>query len=261
MPEPLHSFEQVTNCRVSLRRGGSGPPLLYLHGAGGAGRWMPFMEALAQKYDVLVPEHPGFGESKSPEWLDNVGDMAYFYLDFLEALDLRGVHLVGNSIGGWLAAEIAIRNPQRLRTLTLVSPAGIRVEGVPTGDIFMWSQAELTRNLYFDANLAESLLKAPVSEKDQDTFLRNRVTSAKLGWQPRLFNPHLSKWLHRVQLPTLIVWGDSDKVIPSEYGPAFQKLIPGSRLEIVPRCGHLPHVEKASEFVALLTRFLQENER
>lgn len=261
MPEARQSFERVAGCRVSLWRGGSGAPLLYLHGAGGAGRWMPFMEALAQKYDVLVPEHPGFGESESPPWLDNVGDLAYFYLDFIEALGLHGIHLMGNSLGGWIAVELTVRNPQSLRTLTLVSPGGIRVEGVPTGDIFMWSQPELIRNLYFDENLAESLLKAPVSEKEQDAFLRNRVTTAKLAWQPRLYNPHLAKWLHRVHLPTLLVWGDSDKLIPPEYGRAFKELIPGARLEIVSRCGHLPHVEKAREFVALLTRFLEENER
>jgi pimeloyl-ACP methyl ester carboxylesterase len=261
MPASRQSFEQIAGCRVSLLRGGSGAPLLYLHGAGGAGRWMPFMEALAQRYEVLVPEHPGFGESESPAWLDNVGDLAYFYLDFLEGLGLNGVHLVGNSLGGWIAAEIAVRSLRPLRTLTLVSPGGIRVDGVPTGDIFMWSQPELIRNLYFDADFAESLLKTPVSEKEQDMFLRNRVTTAKLAWQPRLYNPHLAKWLHRVHVPTLIVWGDSDKLIPPEYGPAFKNLIPGARLEIVPRCGHLPHVEKPSEFVALLTRFLGENGR
>jgi pimeloyl-ACP methyl ester carboxylesterase len=258
MPEGRQSIEQVAGCRVSLLRGGFGPPLLYLHGAGGAGRWMPFMEALSSKFDVLVPEHPGFGESETPAWLDNVHDLAYFYLDFLDALGLDKVHLVGNSIGGWIASELAVRDPHRLRTLTLISPAGIRVEGVPTGDIFLWSQPELTRNLYFDADLAESLLKVSLGEKEQDTFLRNRVTSAKLAWQPRLYDPHLAKWLHRINLPTLIVWGDSDKVIPPAYGSAFRQLIPGARLEIFPRCSHLPHVEKASEFVALLTRFLEE---
>ena len=258
MAEARQSFERVAGCRVSLLRGGSGPPLLYLHGAGGAGRWMPFMEALAQKFDVLVPEHPGFGESETPAWLDNVGDLAYFYLDFLEALGLDRVHLIGNSLGGWIAAELAVRDQHRLRTLTLVSPAGIHAQGVPTGDIFLWSQPELIRNLYYDAKLAESVLALPVSEKEQDTFLRNRLTVAKLAWQPRLYNPHLAKWLHRIRLPTLIVWGDSDKVIPPAHGSAFRHLIPGAQLEIFPRCGHLPHVEKASEFVSLAASFFEE---
>ena len=93
---------------------------------------MPFMEALSQKFDVLVPEHPGFGESETPAWLDNVGDLACFYLDFLEALGLDRVHLIGNSLGGWIAAELAVRDQHRLRTLTLVSPGGIHVQGVPT---------------------------------------------------------------------------------------------------------------------------------
>ena len=100
----------IAGCSVNVMRGGKGPPLLFLHGAGGAGVWLPFMEKLSERYDVIVPDHPGFGRSDTPEWLDDIGDLAFFYLDFLEALDLDDVHLVGNSLGGWIAAEIAIRN-------------------------------------------------------------------------------------------------------------------------------------------------------
>src|SRR5215510_2005939 len=99
----------VKDCSIRLMRGGAGQPLMILHGASGAGAWLPFMRSLADKFDVIVPEHPGFGASDTPDWLDNIHDLAYFYLDFLAMLDLTGVHLVGLSLGGWIAAELAVR--------------------------------------------------------------------------------------------------------------------------------------------------------
>ncbi|MDE3168996.1 MAG: alpha/beta fold hydrolase [Acidobacteriota bacterium] len=254
--EPHHSFEQVAACRVSVLRGGAGQPLLFLHGAGGAGRWLPFMDLLAEKFEVIVPEHPGFGLSDTPPWLDNIGDVAYFYLDFIEALKLKDVHLVGSSLGGWIASETAIRDQHPFRTLTLVAPAGIRVNGTPTADIFLWSREELARNLFHNGNLAEAMLNAPMSEEEQNIQLRNSITMAKLAWQPRMNNPDLKKWLHRIHLPTLIIWGDSDRLIPPSYGRAFQSLIPGSRLEVIPVCGHLPHMERTSEFVTAVASFI-----
>jgi pimeloyl-ACP methyl ester carboxylesterase len=122
-----HSSSTVTikNCRIRLMRGGSGDPVLFLHGGGGAGSWLPFMARLATKFDVIVPEHPGFGQSETPIWLDTIADLANFYLDFLDDLDLRGVHLVGHSLGGWIAADLAVRNTGRLASLALVGSAGI----------------------------------------------------------------------------------------------------------------------------------------
>lgn len=254
--ESRHSFEQIGACRVSVLRGGAGDPLLFLHGAAGAGRWLPFMKLLAEKFEVIVPEHPGFGLSETPPWLDNIGDLAYFYLDLIEALRLKNVHLLGNSLGGWIASEIAIRDQHPFRTLTLVAPAGIRVDGTPTADIFLWSREELTRNLFYNQNMAENMLNTPLSEEEQNIQLRNSITMAKLAWQPRLNDPDLKKWLHRIHLPTLIVWGDSDRLIPPAYGPAFQSLIPGSRLEVIPQCGHLPHIERTAEFVSAVGKFI-----
>src|SRR5215470_10542621 len=110
MAEQTTSMVTVRGCNVGLMRGGAGQPLVILHGASGAGTWLPFMRSLADSYDVIVPEHPGFGVSDTPDWLDTIHDLAYFYLDFLAALDLDRVHLVGVSLGGWIAAEIAIRD-------------------------------------------------------------------------------------------------------------------------------------------------------
>ena len=131
-----------------MLRGGQGAPLLYLHGALGVYGWTPFMEQLSQRFDVIVPDHPGFGESDTPDWLDNVGDLAYFYLDVMQALRLTGVHLSGTSLGGWIAAEIAVRDCHPLKSLTLTAPAGIHVKGLSKGDFFMWSPEQFVRNLY-----------------------------------------------------------------------------------------------------------------
>lgn len=249
--------ERVAGCEVNLLRGGSGEPLLYLHGAGGGGQWMPFMEALAQNFEVIAPEHPGYGRSDMPAWLDNIGDLAYFYLDFIARLGLGRVHLVGHSLGGWIAAELAVRDQHPLRTLTLVAPGGIHVKGVAPGDIFLWSTQQRIRNLFFNPAFAEAMLAQPLGEQEQELLLKNQITTARLGWQPRLHNPDLAKWLHRITVPTLLLWGDSDKIIPPLYGPTFRNLIPGSRLSIIPQCGHLPQVEKTEEYVAAVTGFIR----
>ena len=261
MPEVKESTLRVDGCAVSVKRAGQGEPMLFLHGARGASRWLPFMASLAERFDLMVPEHPGYGRSEMPEWLDDVGDLAFFYLDFIKALGLGRVHLVGNSMGGWIAAELAVRSTRDLATLTLVSAAGIHVKGVPKGDIFLWSPETTMRNVFADPKFAEAALATPLSDEEQDLQLRNALATAKLGWQPRLYDPQLRKWLHRIDVPTLLIWGDSDKVFPPAYGEAYRDLIPSARLEIFERCGHLPHVELAEKFVRTLTGFVAEARR
>jgi len=248
-------FIEVDGCRLNLRRGGSGEPLLYLHGASGAPAVLPFMEKLAQRFDMLVPEHPGFGASDEPGWLENMHDLAYFYLDVLESLGLRGLHLVGSSLGGWLALEMAVRDASRLKSLLLVGPAGISVPGVKPGDVFLWSPEELARNLFFDPALAEKLLAQPMTPELLDVSLKNRHTVARLGWEPRMHDPFLRKWLHRVNVPVKIVWGEADKILPVAYAGEFKKLMPAAEVEIIPRCGHLPQAERPEEFCDIVMRF------
>jgi len=250
------SFIEVDGCKINLRRGGSGEPLLYLHGSSGASAVMPFMEKLAARFDVLVPEHPGFGASDEPAWLENIHDLAYFYLDFLKRLDLRNVHVVGSSLGGWLALEMAVRDCSRIASLVLVGPSGISVRGVQPGDIFLWSPEELMRNLFFDAKLAEQRLAEPMTPELLDVSLKNRHTVARLAWEPRLNDPFLHKWLHRVNVPVKIVWGEADKILPVAYAREFKKLMPAAEVEIIPRCGHLPQAEKPQEFCDIVFRFL-----
>ena len=248
-------FETISGCRIRIMRGGRGAPLVYLHGATGAGAWLPFMSQLAERFDIIVPEHPGFGGSESPEWLDTMGDLAYFYLDFIHHFGLRGVHLVGTSLGGWLAAEIAVRDCSALATLTLVAPAGLRVKGVRRADIFMMSPEETTRHLFHDQALAEQAVARTRSDAEIETDLKNRLTMAKLAWEPRLFNPHLHKWMHRIRVPTLVIWGENDRILPPAYGTAFANAIPGARLETIPACGHVPYAEKPETLASTISEF------
>ncbi|HEY7240019.1 MAG TPA: alpha/beta hydrolase [Burkholderiales bacterium] len=244
---------EVSGCSVTLKRGGAGRPLLYLHGAGGAPAIQPFMEALAREFDVLVPEHPGFGGSDEPEWLDNIHDLAYFYLDFMERLELRDAIVIGSSIGGWIALEIAVRNASRIRALSLVAPSGIHVAGLAKGDVFLWPPEDRVRKLFFDQSVAERILAQPPSA--QDTAEKNLHALARLAWEPRFYDPHLAKWLHRIKLPLHIVWGEEDRLLAPGYAAEYKKLIPHARVDIVPQCGHLPQSEKPEAYLRLFREF------
>ncbi len=248
----------VRGCKVHVRRGGAGEALLYLHGAGGTQTWLPFLDALSDKFDVVAPDHPTFGLSDEPDWLDDIHDMAYFYLDFMEALELDGVHLVGQSLGGWIALEMAVRSTRRIKSLTLVGSAGIRVKGQPAADIFIMDPEELTRALLVDEEVIDRMLSLKLTEEQEDILIRNKVSTARLGWQPRLFDPSLRKWLHRIDVPTHIVWGDTDRIIPPDYAEEFRGLIAGSSVTMIENCGHLPHIERAETLVDAVTGFIAD---
>jgi pimeloyl-ACP methyl ester carboxylesterase len=248
------SYVEVDGCRTHLRRGGAGEPLLYLHGASGAPLIMPFMEKLAQRFDVLVPEHPGYGLSDEPEWLENIHDAAYFYLDFLRKLNLKNVVVVGSSMGGWIAMEMAVRDTSRLKSLVLVSPAGIAARGVQPADIFLMPPEEVIRNLFHDEKLALARLAEPMTPEALDIALKNRHTTARLAWEPRLHDPFLPKWLHRIDVPVKIIWGAHDRILPVGFVEEYKRLLPRAKVHIVENAGHLPQAEKPDEFVDLICR-------
>jgi pimeloyl-ACP methyl ester carboxylesterase len=235
---------------------GSGEPMLFLHGSSGLPVWGPFFDALTEKFDLRVPEHPGFGASAAPDWIRNIADMAMHYLDVLDELDLSDVHLVGHSLGGWIAAEMAIRNCSRLKSLTLIAPAGVRLKGVPFGDNFIWGPEEAVRNMYHDQSLADRILSRALTDEEADLALNSRFMAARLGWEPRWVDPALKRWLHRVQVPTLVLWGADDKLFPNAYASVWKDHIPDARVEIIPASGHLPHVEKSAETASRIVAFL-----
>jgi len=248
---------EVRGSKLLLRRSGKGEPLLFLHGPQGFGGLDPALDALAQHFDVLAPDHPGFGRSDAFEWIDDVPDLAFFYLDLLAMLDLRRVHVVGHSLGGWAALEMAVRSTERIASLTLASAAGIRVPGVPRADMFICTPEELAKLLFAGEGWKDWHAQLQATPEQQEIFDRNRFQAAKFCWQPRLFDPKLEKWLHRIDRPTQIVWGGDDKVIPPAYGARLKELIRGAGLTVLPRAGHLVPVEQPQAFAAETQRFIR----
>lgn len=241
----------IAGAPLAWREAGAGPPLLFLHGAGGADSALPFLLPLTARFRVLVPDHPGFGASGEPPWLRDIHDLAYAYLDFLEALQLDAVHLLGTSLGGWVALEIAIRDCARLASMTLVAAAGIPPGEIPIGDLFAWSDAERVRQLVASPDFAARILALPQSAEQAALARRNDAAARRLSGEPPFVDPGLETWLRRIRVPTLVVWGEADRLFPVAYGRKLATLIPGARLALLPACGHLPQVEQPDELAAL----------
>ena len=247
----------VDGTTVRLLRGGraEAPPLVFLHGAGGHTGWMAFLDALATDFAVYAPEHPGFGRSDDPAWLDDIGDLAYFYLDFFDRFGLDRVHLIGTSLGGWIAAELAVRNQSRLASLTLAGAVGILAGGKPIDDIFRMPVEENLRRFYADPARAARRL-GDMAAVDANLLAKNRTTVTRLAYRPRFHNPGLAKWLHRITVPTLLVWGDKDGLVPPAFGAAYHAAIPRSRLVVLDNAGHAPFDEQKDAFLATFRDFL-----
>jgi pimeloyl-ACP methyl ester carboxylesterase len=255
-----HIEEMITvnGTQIRLLRGGreDAQPLIFLHGAGGHTGWMGFLDTLAEDFAVYTPEHPGFGRSDDPPWLDEVGDLAFFYLDFLQTLRLDRVHLMGTSLGGWIAAELAVRNQTPLASLTLVGAVGILADGHPIDDIFRMSVEENLRRFYADPERAARRLR-DMAKIDMTIATKNRLTVSRLAYRPRFHSPSLAKWLHRITVPTLLVYGDKDGLVPPRFGEAYRAAIPGSRLVVLENAGHAPFDERKDAFLDAFRAFAQ----
>jgi len=243
----------VRGTRIRVLRGGGGAPLIFLHGASGHIGWLPFLERLSQRFDVIAPEHPGFGASDDPPWLDRSSDLAYFYLDLINALKLDRVHLMGTSLGGWIAAELGVRNTSRLASLTLICAVGILAnDGAPMDDMFRMTAEENARRFYVDPERVRRRLAA-LASADPRVLVRNRSTVVRLSY-PHFVNPELAKWLHRVDVPTLLVWGENDGLVPPRFGEAYRDRIPGATLVVISQAGHAPFEEQPDAFLQRLDR-------
>jgi pimeloyl-ACP methyl ester carboxylesterase len=251
----------VRGSKLHLRRVGQGDPLLFLHGAQGLSSYEPGIEALSKHFDVIAPDHPGFGQSENSDRVDDVGDLAFFYLDLLDVLKLDSVHIVGHCIGGWLALEMAIRTTERLKSLVLVNSAGIRVKGVPRADMFVCSEDDLMKMLFASKGSAAWLQSWRATPEQEDIYERNRAAAARYSWSPRLCNPKLDRWLHRVDVPTHIVWGRDDQLIPPAYAVALKELIAGATVTTLPDCAHLLHIEQPQAFADEVSQFIRRAAR
>lgn len=239
--------------RVAIQ--GEGPPLVYLHGSGGA-NWPSALTLLAQRFRVYVPEHPGFGDTERPDWVETVQDIALFYLDLFETLGLSEINLVGQSLGGWIAAELASLCSHGLGRLVLADAAGLYLPGVERPDMFTMTPEGWNRTLYHDPALAERALAVTPTPEALRASVRNRAMVARLGWNPYLSDRRLRPRLHRIRVPTLVVWGAQDRVIPPAYARAYADAIPGARVALIEHCGHLVAAEQPEKFARVVGDFL-----
>ena len=253
-------FVEAAGATLQLVRGGSGETLLLLHDELGHHGRLRYHEALAQDYSVYVPSHPGFGGTERQEWIMNIRDLAGWYLEAIEDLGLEPVNLVGFSLGGWLAAEMAAMSPNLFRKLVLVAPAGIKP---PTGEIYDMflavSREFLAAGFYDPENTPEFRQVCPdePSPELNEAWEVAREEACRLSWRPYMYYPGLPHLLHRLKrLPTQIIWGRNDSIIPVSASQVYHESIPGSRVSVLENCGHHPELEKPDEFVRLVKDFL-----
>jgi pimeloyl-ACP methyl ester carboxylesterase len=251
---------EVAGTKLQLIKGGTGEPLLLLHDEMGHPGWLRFHQALAQRHTLYIPSHPGFGKSPRMDWIMNMRDLAGWYLEALDDLGLGQVNLVGLSFGGWLAAEMASMCPQQFKKLVLVSAPGIRP---PTGEIFdiflVVSRDYITRSVADPASTPEFKQVCPDTPTPEQTeaWELAREETCRLTWKPYMHYPALPQLVRRLKrLPTLIIWGRQDAIVPLSAGQAYHEAIQGSRLVVINNCGHRPEIEKPDEFVRHVRQFL-----
>jgi pimeloyl-ACP methyl ester carboxylesterase len=247
----------VSGVRLELIERGRGRPLLFLHPGIGIEHSAPVLEHLARSARVIVPSHPGFGRSDVPRWMNTVDDLAYFYLDLLEALDLRDVVLVGVSLGGWIAAAIAVKSTERLSALVLANAIGIKPGDRETRDIvdiFAATDEELAALAWHDPAAAARDYKT-MPDAEVTIAARNREALARFAWSPYMHDPKLPYRLHRIRIPTLFLWGASDRILSDAYGRAYCALIPGAQFEPIEQAGHFPHLEQPEAFARRILAF------
>jgi pimeloyl-ACP methyl ester carboxylesterase len=251
---------EVAGTRLQLVKGGAGEPLLILHDELGHPGWLRFHEALAQRYTLYIPSHPGFGKSEGLDWIMNMRDMAGWYLDALDELGLERVNAIGFSLGGWLAAEMATMCPEQFKKLVLVGAVGVRPPSGQIYDMFLEVAKEFIRVSYLDpASTPEFQQVCPDNPTPEqvEAWEVAREQTCHLSWRPYMHDPSLPYLLRRLRkLPTLIIWGRQDAIVPVSAAEVYQASIPGSRLVILDHCGHHPELEKSDEFVQQVQAFL-----
>jgi len=243
---------------LELVRRGAGRPVLLLHGPQTVDPRARFLDLLGRRAEILAPSHPGFGHSPRPADFETVYDLVRLYLDVLEALPHEKVTLVGLSFGGWLAAEIAVTCCHRIDRLVLVDALGIKISDRETPDIldvFNTSPPEVQRRSWHDPETWAPDFNT-MSDDELVVRARNWDALCLYGWHPYMHDRLLKRWLRRITVPTLVLWGASDGIVTPSYGRAYSALIPGARFELIAEAGHHPEIEQPEAFVDRVAAFL-----
>jgi pimeloyl-ACP methyl ester carboxylesterase len=250
----------IAGASLELIERGAGRPLLFLHAGEGLAPERPWLERLARHYRVIAPWHPGWGNSPLIDGVGLVDDLAYFYLDLAAALRLDQAALVGACFGGWIAAEMMVRSTARFSCLVLVDPLGVKFSGREERDIadmHAMPRREYLERAWANPEQGEDLSRS--TESELAAIARSREAFALYGWKPYMHNPRLKRWLHRIDRPTLLLWGAEDRIVTPAYGERWRQAIPDSRLELIASAGHFPHWEQAEAFVDKVRAFVEGN--
>ena len=247
--------EGIGSVEVSFTERGSGEAVLLLHGGAGPLSVVPWAEMLARTRParVITPIHPGFMGTPRPEGLTDVRGLARVYAALVRALGLDGVTVIGNSVGGWIAAELALLAPALVRKLVIVDAAGIAVEGHPVADVFSIPFAEVSRLSYHDPERFR-VDPAKLTPEQKAMVAGNMATLKRYGGA--MMDPTLRERLRAVTTPTLVVWGEADRIVDVEYGRAYAQAIPGARFELLAAAGHLPQLEAPEQLAESAWRFV-----
>ena len=241
---------------------GEGRPLLFLHGIDYFAQQLPFLDRLAKSFRVVAPRHPGFGATKRPVWMRTVGDVAYLYLDLIERLALDDVILVGSSFGGWVALEMAVRQPARLGRLVLIDSLGLKFGGrdeVEIADVFALPAEEAAARIFADPARAPDYTTADDAAVEE--VARDREAAVLYGWRPFMHNPSLTHWLHRVRVPSLVIWGEKDRIVAPAYGAHLTQRLRNARFVPIADAGHYPQIEQPEKVAAAIETFARETLR
>jgi pimeloyl-ACP methyl ester carboxylesterase len=239
---------------------GQARPILFLHGGGGFSPQQPFLAPLSEKRRVVAPSHPGFGKSGLPDWLDSIDDIAHLYLELMDVLKLDRIDLVGCSVGGWIAADMATKSPERFRRIVFSGPVGIKVgppDRLDIPDIFAMPESDVAKLVFHDPERMKPDT-AKMSEDELAAMFRARETLALLTWEPWMHNPKLKRRLHRIAAPALFIRGESDGLVSQQYLEAYARLLPDARTLTIKAAGHVPQLEQPAVFAAAVLEFLGE---
>lgn len=241
----------------SYRCAGRGPPLVWLHGLWGEPGWEAHHERLAENYTVYAPALPGYEGSPAPAWMIDMEDLATLLAEFLEALELKRPAIVGHSLGGWAAAELAVFRPASLRSLVLIDPLGIALDWTTMPNIFYCDPGSLPGVLFADASTQAARRYCPPPAEWDERFIVNRAASARLVFDPYLHSRKLAVRLRFATVPTLIIWGERDALISVAHAREWRERMPRASVSIVKGAGHLPHVERPEECMSSLLEFIK----
>jgi len=249
--------EVITAEGVSQRPrffGSSGENVLLLHGQYGARQCEALARQLGGQARVCLPTHPGYDDLDRPEWLERIPDLAHYYFSLLEEMNWERVHVIGHDIGGWIAAEMAVRQCKVFNRMSLISPFGLHVEGSAPQDFFLLNDERFAQESVYQPDMAKRVFEG-LGDDEALTVIRNREMTAKLGWQPRLHDWQLAKWLHRARVPAQVIWGENDAIQPVGVMAGWLDRLPDAAGVTIPACGHLPQIEQCDVLVKEVQQF------